>query len=128
MAYSLEIRDGDKCIAYLVVEDISKVSWKVRDIVKLEDTPEAPSYTKAKQVQPFWLFVKDIEYHFNISQSKAKLIADKIWPESYDREEYIKIAKRIKSEIRDIGWSKIEQCNALSAETLVQIQELHDAN
>ena len=122
MAYSLEIRDGDKCIAYLVVEDISKVSWKVRDIVKLEDTPEAPSYTKAKQVQPSWLFVKDS------SQSKAKSIADKIWPESCDREEYIKIAKRVKSEIRDIGWSKIEQCNALSAETLVQIQELHDAN
>ena len=127
MAQSLEIRDGDKCIAYLVVKDVSKVTWKVRENGKFEDIPEVPTYTKAKNVQPFWLFVKNIEYHFNISQSKAKSMADKIWPESCDRE-YIKIAKRIKSEIRDIGWSKIEQCNALSAETLVQIQELHDAN
>ena len=127
MAYSLEIRDGDKCIAYLLVEDISKVTWNVRKVTKSEDFPDAPVYTKAKQVQPFWLFVKDLQYQYNVRQSKAKSIAEAIWPESCDREEYIKISMRLKSEIRDIGWAKIESHNAFSAETVTQIQKYLDS-
>ena len=62
----------------------------------------------------FWLFVKDIQHCFSASQRKANEIAGKIWSDSPDREVYLMIANRIRSEIRENGWAAKRPYNAIT--------------
>lgn len=87
----------------------------------------ANAVTKPKQITPYWLFVKDIQNQFKICEDNAKTVADLVWPAHENLKIlYHRLAKQLKSEIRENGWILREPVRAISHDIFSKLQEVID--
>lgn len=119
--YTLEIQASGKCVAFVTVKDINNLTWIVRD--KKSAPNSSSQFKKPKQVSSFWLFVKDIEKYFVVSQEYANEIADHIWPEfnEDEREEYNAEALYKKNLIRENGYCNNSPVDLLTEKMRIKV-------
>lgn len=123
MEYSLQLFVNGNRISVIKLQDPeADIKFKIS---KLENPPNRkPCYSKASEISAFWLYVKDLQRFYILTEKRAQEEADKLWPTSPQREEYQQIASRLKDQVRSKGWAPHKDICSLSSETLDAMDEL----
>ena len=81
-------------------------------------------YKRTRDITPYWLFVKDIIYHYQCHRDFAIYLADEIWPTCCEREVYRQEAKRRKEYLKNNGPFYPYPALLLTEETKQKLMEL----
>ena len=81
-------------------------------------------YRRTRDITPYWLFVKDIQYSFRITIIESDRIASLIWPTFSQREEYKAESKRRKEKLKKTGPFPVTPSQLLNNHTRAWIQRL----
>ena len=123
MASTIQLLVNGKCVSTTRVDELDPtISIK---ITRREEPPQdIACWTKANNISGYWISLKDIQSHFNVSMDTLKVNADKLWPNSPQRSQYQHIAEAWKEEVRNKGWKRIQLAYALSKDTYDAMEEL----